>query len=348
MFAPQTLKPGSNNSMASAANTNTSMNTNLRPGIGVNPGISANPQVNTNFQGSNNYNAPSNNNQYPQPQQGSYGNNTQPQQGSYANNSVNNQSYNNNNLQSYPSSNNQSFNPPPNNAQNLAPVVGQYTLANTQPNQTTTKPTTVASMPSAKEGNRNPPPPGAKKTAPSLAPGSNFQTACSKTPTDNTRDKMIIPWDHSKKNFVYGDAEIPMQGKLTKQQVAQGMNSLSGDPSWNPVAAYEMCLIILIVWVILVIVASILIIFAWPESFGIKGYEWVVVVGGIIAIIFGVILLLCTRAYANKLSWRKRLLMFGVLDRMEQVNLKDTEYGMRPGKEGAWIEYGSRSHLGRS
>lgn len=78
-----------------------------------------------------------------------------------------------------------------------------------------------------------------------------------------------------------------------------------------------------------------------------KGVEWVPVIAGVLGIIFGVVLLLCCREGANRLSWRKRMLLYSVLDNIEDKELKDTELGIRAGKEGAWIELGNKAVLGR-
>lgn len=98
-------------------------------------------------------------------------------------------------------------------------------------------------------------------------------------------------------------------------------------------------------WIILVIVAVILLI-VFAEDVGMKDYAWVPIVGGIIAIIFGIVLLCCCREGANRLSWRKRMLLFTTLESIEEKDLKDTELGIRAGKEGAWIELGNKNSLG--
>lgn len=40
------------------------------------------------------------------------------------------------------------------------------------------------------------------------------------------------------------------------------------------------------------------------------------------------------------------MLMYSALDSIEEEKLKDTEYGIRAGKEGAWIEVGQKSSIG--
>lgn len=71
-------------------------------------------------------------------------------------------------------------------------------------------------------------------------------------------------------------------------------------------------------WIILCILLTILFIFAFPVDGGVDGYAWMPIIACILAIIFGISLLLCCKIYADKLSWRKRLLMYSVLDNLEQ------------------------------
>lgn len=77
-----------------------------------------------------------------------------------------------------------------------------------------------------------------------------------------------------------------------------------------------------------------------------NGFIWVPIVAGVLGIIFGIILLLCCREYANQLSARKRDLLYKALSDIEEKDLKDTELGIRSGKEGAWIELGNKIDLG--
>lgn len=92
---------------------------------------------------------------------------------------------------------------------------------------------------------------------------------------------------------------------------------------------------------------TVLIIVAFPKDSGTDGYALFVVIGGIIAICFGFVLCMCCKVYANRMSWRKRLLLWDVCHEMENTNLNGTPVGIRPGKEGAWIELGNRTMIGK-
>lgn len=186
---------------------------------------------------------------------------------------------------------------------------------------------------------------GAKKTAPSLAFTTNFKNACGITPS--TKEKTVIPWDHKNKNYVYDSKTIDhvYGGKVNKALLSNQVDGLRGDSSWNPVGKCELCLIICIVWTILVIAAVIVVTLVFLEDIGLKGYWWFIIVVGLIALIFGCILLCCCREYANRQSWKKRCLLNTTLNKIEQTSLAGTDYGLRSGKEGAWIEYGPKAKL---
>lgn len=107
-------------------------------------------------------------------------------------------------------------------------------------------------------------------------------------------------------------------------------------------------LVIFVIWVIIVVVLVILMI-VFAKDVGVQNdWWWVPIVGGIIALIFGIVLLCCCKEGANRLSWRKRMLMYSAFDNMEEEDLKNSEFGIRAGKEGAWIEVGHKSTIGKA
>lgn len=186
---------------------------------------------------------------------------------------------------------------------------------------------------------------GEKKSEPGLAFTTEFSKACKNAPKSNTRDRNIIHWDHDHENFVYGEQEYDFKGRLTKKDINAAVSSLSGDASWNPTKQCENCVLGYFMWIAIVVTVVIIIVAGYSTETGTQNFTWVVYAAGGIAIVFGGILALCCREMANRLSWRKRLLMFGVLDRLEQTNLSGTDMGIRSGKEGAWIEYGLKNSL---
>ena len=181
---------------------------------------------------------------------------------------------------------------------------------------------------------------GERKAIPILSPLTNFKQSCLATP-NHTTEKLVIPWDHNNLNFVYNSKELINNGKLPIKEIETRVTALCKDSSWNPVGKCEVCLITFTVWVLFVVVLTIFLLYLWDDAWGLFGKAWVPLVGGLIAIIFGVILLYGCKIYSDKLSWRKRLLMYKVLKNIEEKELKDTGLGLRPGKDGAWIEFGT-------
>lgn len=51
-------------------------------------------------------------------------------------------------------------------------------------------------------------PNGEKQSGPGLAIGTNFKSSCDSTPKIPYKDKNIVPWDHSKGNFVYREKDF--------------------------------------------------------------------------------------------------------------------------------------------
>ena len=68
--------------------------------------------------------------------------------------------------------------------------------------------------------------------------------------------------------------------------------------------------------------------FSIDEGVG-SGYWWVPLVAGILGLIFVSVLLMCCKEGANRLSCRKRMLMYSALDDIENKKLKNSEYGIK-------------------
>lgn len=90
-------------------------------------------------------------------------------------------------------------------------------MSQQQPQQSVPQQTSQGPRPQPQAGSSV----GQKKVVPAMSPTTNFQTSCAKTPASSGKDKLIIPWDHSKKNYVYGpETDFDFKGKLTKNQLS--------------------------------------------------------------------------------------------------------------------------------
>lgn len=59
-----------------------------------------------------------------------------------------------------------------------------------------------------------------KFNPPSMAIMSNFQAHAAKTPRNSqSLDYVVIPWDHKAENFDYGEMELALQGRLSRNQL---------------------------------------------------------------------------------------------------------------------------------
>jgi len=97
---------------------------------------------------------------------------------------------------------------------------------------------------------------------------------------------------------------------------------------------------------VLVIAFTILVIFLWRKEFGFNNdLWWVPIIAAIFGICFGGVLLLCCKQYANRMSWRKRMLMYRVLQSMDYSNSGQNGIQLRPGKEGTDIEIGTANSV---
>lgn len=74
-------------------------------------------------------------------------------------------------------------------------------------------------------------PPGQKengKTAsgPALAFTTNFKDSCNKTPKQNSLTKVIIPWDHSRQNYVYDDKSFDILKNKANRETVKSVSVL--------------------------------------------------------------------------------------------------------------------------
>jgi len=74
-------------------------------------------------------------------------------------------------------------------------------------------------------------------------------------------------------------------------------------------------------------------------------FWWYYALAAFIAIVFGLILTVCSRSHSNRLSFEKGLELAKRLEKVESKFLKGTDMGVRAGPEGAWIEVGFEKHL---
>ena len=77
---------------------------------------------------------------------------------------------------------------------------------------------------------------------PARALTTGVREQCQATPAATRADKVIIPWDHSRKDYAYMSGDYDFKGKLPKTEIVSNVNTIKGADYWNPVKECELCL----------------------------------------------------------------------------------------------------------
>jgi hypothetical protein len=135
-------------------------------------------------------------------------------------------------------------------------------------------------------------------------------------------------------------------GKITTEQLKRDVVQLKSRASWNPLIVYRLVMIAVLLWIILVLSLMGLFISYDIQSNKIPIW-WVYVISAAIAICFGVILVICAKKHADRLSFDKGMELTLQLRACESKFLAGTEFGLRAGPNGAWIELGRKESLSK-
>ena len=118
---------------------------------------------------------------------------------------------------------------------------------------------------------------------------------------------------------------------------------------WNPISTYQIVLgtraspALVSFWTLCWLALFFLLTFT-RLGFG-SQFWWFYATASLIALVFGLVLIVCSRSHSNRLSFEKGLELAKRLDKIEAKFLKGTDMGVRAGPEGAWIEVGFEKHL---
>lgn len=184
-----------------------------------------------------------------------------------------------------------------------------------------------------------------KSIPPSFAFFTNFNESCLKIPVSD-RDRSIIPWNHGIHDYVYGANQFNTGGKLTTEQLKRDVTPLKYLSSWNPLVVYRAVMIAVLFWIILTLSFT-----AYLISYDIQNYAvhvwWVFAIAGLISICFGVIMIICAKKHADRLSFDKGSALAKALKNCEEKFLGGTDFGLCAGSNGAWIEIGLKKALSK-
>ena len=175
-------------------------------------------------------------------------------------------------------------------------------------------------------------PPGLK------APFQPFNTACSNTP-QSTYYTRVIPWDHKRKDFVYGAAQDAcFKGFYDRRSLKSRIDLNKKYSSWDPVSCYNILfwilaailLIGILVWVICMIVY-------WDDFYHRAQWGWWVfwlLLANVIIVIF---MCIC-RCGANARTKKRFQRINEACADINKKNLHGTGTYIYPGESAAWLE----------
>lgn len=172
------------------------------------------------------------------------------------------------------------------------------------------------------------------------APMSDFTTHCIKTP-GSTDYERIIPWDHKKKDYVYGAVHDHIfRGRYCRRRLKRKIDYVKNQGSWDPVKGYNCCFLLCILVGAIFLVTWILFyiykpyhIFPWYLN---QWWWWLLIP-------FFVIMILVTyccivRASSNHATRNRYRYIKHACDDVNDRHLRGSGVEVRPGKLASWIE----------
>lgn len=168
---------------------------------------------------------------------------------------------------------------------------------------------------------------------------TKFKEDCQRRPA-STRERIIIPWHQGRLNYVVDIKEFDTGGKLTPDQLLREVGMLKKCTSWNPVVVYMSAYMGVAVWMLLSIAIPIAAYYGYSAGKH-PAYLWpFYVLASLISILFGCVILICSKKHADMLAHTKGVKLSQKLRSVELKYLKGSEMGLRAGRSGAWIEFG--------
>lgn len=172
------------------------------------------------------------------------------------------------------------------------------------------------------------------------APGSDYNTACRRTPVSDDFTR-VIPWDHKKKDYCYGAIHDHIfRGRYDRRRLKRKLDHVKAHGSWDPTGSYNKCVIcclltgafLIIGWILLYAYRS----YCWWCSAFSNSWMWLLIP-------FFALMILATwccicRASANHATRNRYRYIKHALDDVNDRHLKGSGVYLRPGNKAAWIE----------
>ena len=172
------------------------------------------------------------------------------------------------------------------------------------------------------------------------APLSDFNNACKATPVSDDFTR-IIPWDHKKKDFVYGAVEDQIfRGRYDRRRLKRKLDHVKQQGSWDPSGSYNKCYICCLI-------AGALFLIAWVLMFAYRPYCWWCwlfsnqlawwLLPLLILMILYTWCCICKAASNHAARNRSRYIKHALED-VNDRHLKGSGVYLKPGPKAAWIE----------
>lgn len=135
-------------------------------------------------------------------------------------------------------------------------------------------------------------------------PGCPFNFFCSNTPDTVPNKRLIIPWDHVKKDYVYSaikDEDI--KEISSRKDLKKKVDTLRKEPFWDPVGSYNLMFWVLIGIMIFALILGIILLIALPAG----AAKWIIIIILLLLIIGGCIFgIIFSKGKANTLTQQRR------------------------------------------
>lgn len=172
------------------------------------------------------------------------------------------------------------------------------------------------------------------------APLSDFTANCIRTP-GSTDYERIIPWDHKKKDYVYGAVHDHIfRGRYCRRRLKRKIDYVKHQGSWDPVKGYNCCFICCVLLVALIIISWILFwiykpyhLFPWYLN---QWWWWLLIPFFLIMLIITYCCIV--RASSNHATRNRYRYLKHACDDVNDRHLRGSGVEVKPGKMGAWLE----------
>lgn len=172
------------------------------------------------------------------------------------------------------------------------------------------------------------------------APLSDFTTNVLRTPASSEYER-IIPWDHKKKDYVYGAIhDHVFRGRYCRRRLKRKLDYVKHNGSWDPVSGYNCCYICCLLTFAAILIAWIIFYIYKPYHYfpGYLNHWWWWI---LIPLFLILILLTCcciVMASSNHATRNRYRYIKHACDDVNDRNLRGSGVEVRPGKMGGWLE----------